>query len=351
MVVEDGVDVPGSGPVAFGAFSFDDNGNSSLIVPSIVYGFGDGLAWRTVIGPSETMSALEETDANKPPEKAGASKHMVISNEWSIDGSGEPADLDDWQDRCRAIQLAIGSGPLQKAVLARQVIARASFEFDRTSIVRKLAAAYPGCFTFDFENWIGASPELLVRKLGDVADSMPIAGSAPRDAFPAEDERLGAELRISAKNLKEHSLTVNSVLAAMDPYCTELAAEAEPSLMLLANVQHLSTKVQGRLKGGADALQLAGALHPTAAVCGYPRNSALKLISQIEDLDRGRYAGPVGWIDAKGDGEWAIALRCAELDGKTASLFAGAGIMPESDPAAEFEETQLKLTAILNALC
>ncbi|MGH8930077.1 MAG: isochorismate synthase, partial [Egibacteraceae bacterium] len=176
------------------------------------------------------------------------------------------------------------------------------------------------------------------------------AGSAARGADPGEDARLGEALRASAKNRSEHQLAVDSVRAALDPLCASLDVDAEPWLLQLGNVQHLATSVRGTLHRPVRSLDLAGALHPTAAVCGTPTTIALDHIRDLEGMDRGRYAGPVGWTDARGDGEWAIALRCAEVAGARARLFAGAGIVAGSLPEFELEETRLKLLAMQSAL-
>lgn len=327
--IHDEVDVPGTGPVLFASWTFDQrDGGSSLVVPSTVYGSGEGAAWRTEL-------EWDGNTASAP--RAGAAP--------GIDSTPE-----QWMATVQDARRDIASGTLEKVVLARQVTVTGAGHFDQAAITRLLRASYPGCFTYRFESLIGASPELLIRRVGDVVDSIPLAGSAPRGVTDSEDETLGRGLTESAKNRREHALTVASVLERLFPYCSELVAEPEPSLLLLANLQHLSTKVQGRLRGGADALQLAGAVHPTAAVCGVPQPEALEFIRGAEHFERGRYAGPIGWMDHHGDGEWALALRCALIGETTARVYAGAGILADSDPEEELEETRLKLQAMLNVL-
>jgi menaquinone-specific isochorismate synthase len=329
--ISDHVDLPGSGPVVFGSWTFDeDSPGSWLAVPSTIYGSGDGIGWKT------TVSFGDQLPAGPPagePERTGQ----------ALDGEG-------WMRAVEQALEAIGAGRLEKVVLARKVDVYAAQPFDQRTLSRRLASEYPGCFTFCFEDLVGASPELLVRRLGDLVDSVPLAGSAPRGATESEDLRLGMELKESHKNLAEHALAVTTVMEKLAPWCSDLFKEPEPSLLLLANLQHLSTKIQGRLSGTPNALELAGALHPTAAVCGVPQTEALEAIRELEGFDRGRYAGPVGWMDHRGDGEWALALRCALVKGNKAEIFAGAGIVAESDPASELEETGLKLKAILSAL-
>lgn len=333
--LEDEVDLPGSGPIAFGSWTFDpDSPGSSLVVPSTIYGTGDGVAWKTSVRYVGGRQARTGT-------KSGPSPHP---------GEDQPL-ADEWASSVESALRRIREGKLQKVVLAREVVVQGTAQFSARKVMTRLVDAYPGCFTFWFDDLVGASPELLIRRLGDVVDSIPLAGSAPRGAGDDEDAELGRRLQASAKNRAEHELTVKTVLDALRPFCEELVAEKEPSLLLLANMQHLSTKVQGRLKGSQpSALKLVAATHPTAAVCGVPEEQAMQFIRANEGFRRGRYAGPVGWIDHKGDGEWAVALRCAQLNGRRARVFAGAGIVEGSDPESELEETELKLQVMLSAL-
>lgn len=332
--IHDPVDLPGTGPVAFGSFTFDpDSPGSSLVVPSTVFGCSEQVCWKTNI---DFDAGVQLEPLRPPPDR--------------LTGVPDRLTEQQWVAAVREAVETINAGDLQKVVLARMVSVLAQSPLDHGEIVRRLRRSYPGCFTFCYDSLVGASPELLIRRLGDVVDSIPLAGSCPRGAGPGQDARLGAALKASKKNLNEHALAVQTVVDRLDEYCESLVAEPEPSLLLLANLQHLSTKIQGTLLGSADALQLAGALHPTAAVCGVPVDKALQAIRRWEGFQRGRYAGPIGWMDRRGDGEWALALRCAELDGSRAQVFAGAGIVADSDPGAELEETTLKLQAILSAL-
>lgn len=328
--IDDAVDVPGTGPVVFGSWTFDpETSGSVLVVPSTIHGTGEGICWRT-----DLSFAPDDSETTPVPQAA----------------EGTDSSEQDWMQAVSTARTEIAAGRFEKAVLARQVTISAPSPLDGVTITGLLRSAYPGCFVFLFENLAGASPELLLRRVGDVVDSIPLAGSAPRGETPNKDLILGRSLRESAKNRREHDLTVNSVMDGLKPHCAELMAEAEPSLLLLANLQHLSTKVQGRLTSTTDALELVGALHPTAAVCGVPRQKAIEFIREAESFERGRYAGPIGWMDHHGDGEWALALRCALLDGNTARVFAGAGIVADSDPEEELQETRLKLQAMLNVL-
>lgn len=240
---------------------------------------------------------------------------------------------------------------LVKVVLARDLLVRTPSPLDAAVLARRLAARFPTCFTFVHEGLVGATPELLVRRSTTQVDALVLAGSAPRGGAADEDRRLGGALLASEKDRAEHHHAVASVRTALGPLCAALEVEPEPHLLRLANVQHLATRVSGRLPDpGTTLLHLADALHPTAAVCGSPTPAALQRIRRLEGMDRGRYAGPVGWVDGVGDGELGIALRCAELTPGGARLFAGAGIVAGSRPEGELEETRLKLAAMRSAL-
>jgi isochorismate synthase len=200
-------------------------------------------------------------------------------------------------------------------------------------------------------SFVGASPELLLSRRGREVRSNPLAGSAPRSGDPAEDRANAEALSCSSKDREEHEIVVEAVADTLRPICTELTWDPEPVLRETPNVWHLSTRFHGVLTDAApSALDLVAALHPTPAVGGTPRDVALDAISDLEPFDRGRYAGPVGWMDAHGDGEWAIALRCAELRGDRAILYAGAGIVAGSEPDDEVDETERKFRAFLDAL-
>jgi menaquinone-specific isochorismate synthase len=267
-------------------------------------------------------------------------------------GAAGALDEESFVRAVEAARDAIRNGRLDKVVLSLQVVATSAAPFDQRAVLGRLAAEYPQCYSFAFDAFVGASPELLVRREGRALRSQPLAGSSRRGATPEEDAGLGAALLASHKDRWEHDLAVVTVVEALHPLCRTLRIDPEPSLLRLANVQHLATEVVGELSGDPvpDALSIAGAVHPTAAVCGTPSRRALALIRELEGPNRGRYAGPVGWVGANGDGEWAIALRCAELSGTAARLFAGCGIVAQSDPMAELEEARLKLRPVRSAL-
>jgi menaquinone-specific isochorismate synthase len=335
--VEDEVRSGGTGPLAFGSFTFDPlNERSVLVVPEVVVGHRGGRAWMTTVG-SATPPASNGIPAND-------------DHDFKIRYAGSSISEVAWLEAVSEAAAAVGRGDLEKVVLARDVRIWSKTPFDLGVLVARLAARFPECFTFSCEGFVGSTPELLVRRSGDDVGSLVLAGSAPRGSTPEEDAELGAGLLRSEKDLAEHEPAVRSVVEILEPRCSSLQVPDEPELLRLQNVQHLASRVEGELNEPLTALELAALLHPTAAVCGLPRRDALEHIRKAEGLDRARYAGPVGWVDARGDGEWGIGLRCAEIDGARGRLFAGAGIVADSVPEKELEETRLKLRAMMSAL-
>ena len=260
-----------------------------------------------------------------------------------------------WTAAVGSASARLRAGDAAKVVLAREVLARGDGVVSAAMVARSLRAAYPSCFTYlitgaDGTAFAGASPELLVRRSGLRAFSQPMAGSVARGATEAEDERLARELEDSAKDAVEHRIVSEFVVDALRPFSQSVSARP-PEVVRFTNIQHLATFVSAELVNPpADALQLAAALHPTPAVGGWPREAAEALIDELEAMERGWYAGAVGWIDSRGDGEFAVALRCGLLWEDGARLYAGVGVMPDSDPARELEETELKFKALLTAL-
>lgn len=319
--------LPGTGPIAFGALPFDATAPAEMIVPACVVGrTADGRGWVTELEPG-----LRVPD---PPSEEPTQFTVVA-------GSSRAA----WDEAVRTVVDAIGRGELEKVVLARSVTVDADRPFDRRAVLRRLRAQQPGCFVYAADGMIGASPELLVARFGRTFVSRPMAGTA----VPGDDAL--DELRGSAKNGWEHKLVVEAMLAALSPLCDRIEAAAEPEVDAFADVAHLATPIHGTLRDPApDVLSLVRRLHPTPAVAGTPMTAAIDAIQHLEPRARGRYAGPVGWVNARGDGEWAVALRGAALDGTRAVLHAGAGIVAGSDPEAEWIETQAKLQPMLTAL-
>jgi menaquinone-specific isochorismate synthase len=327
VAIDDPLQLPGTGALAVGALPFDPDARGELVVPARIVGELDGRAWITEIGPAP----------------AGTQTGLAPPTRFSVVA---PRTRADWRAAVERALAAITRGDLEKVVLAREVLVEADTPFDAHDIVRGLVAHQPGSFVYSSEGFVGASPELLVRRAGAIVESRPVAGTTVADS----DEALLA-LAASVKDTREHRYVVDGIVDALSGLCTDLTVEAIPEVAVFGPVAHLATPIRGQLHAPApSALDLARRLHPTPAVGGTPRAVALDAIRSLEGFDRGRYAGPVGWVDARGDGEWAIALRGAELDGARARLVAGAGIVAGSDPESEWAETQAKLEPMLRAL-
>ncbi|MEO3804627.1 isochorismate synthase [Nonomuraea sp. B1E8] len=331
--VDDAVRAPASGPVAFGSFTFDEDAHGSvLVVPRAVLARRDGHAWLTTIGeaPLETFS---------PVRAPGRISYG--------DGS---LSAPEWEHVVARAARRIRDGELEKVVLARDLLATTERPIDVRLLLTRLARRYPECYTFSVAGLVGATPELLIRRTGQEIESLVLAGTTPRGTGPADDLARGAALLASAKDRHEHECAIASVRDTLAPLCSALMTPDEPELLMLPNVQHLASHVTGRLADGASVLDVVAAMHPTAAVGGTPTGTAIEVIRELEGMDRAGYAGPVGWIDANGDGEWGIALRSGLVQGRRARLFAGGGIMGDSDPAAELAEAQAKFRVMQYAL-
>lgn len=352
---------PAPGPLAVGALPFDDRTPGSLVIPSlVVVRHTDGTGWVTTIGTDEQDLSGSERMAHgfvgqAPRGPVAAAVPEPLNGHASGPGAEvalreEPA-RSEWTQSVRRILSAIDTGDVRKVVLARQLIVEAPTPFDRRAILARLRRSHPSCFTYAAGGFVGASPELLIRRRGAEVASCPMAGTVRRGTTAEEDETLTAGMRRSVKEAEEHRLLVEAVVSALAPVCVSPPATGEPDVVRFPTVSHLATRVSGHLREPApSALALAGLLHPTPAVGGLPRTEALAAIAALEPFDRGLYAGPVGWVDANGDGEWAVALRGAQLDGPRARLAAGAGIVAGSDPEAEWAETEAKLRPMLIAV-
>ena len=345
----------GAGLIAFGSFVFDpDNtaAQSVLIVPRTVIGRRDGVAWRTDVagephllpsGPSEPVPSGES-----PP----AEPSMIAYADGALSGM-------EWE---HVVAVAVrrivagretGAEQLHKVVLARDLLARAGQPIDPRWLVGVLAAEYQRCWTYHVDGLVGASPELLVRRENGLATSRVLAGTIRRSPNAEHDLALAAALSQSSKDLEEHEYAVASVARALAPFCSGMNVPDAPYVLELPNVLHLATDVTAVADRGASVLALVAALHPSAAVCGTPTALARATIAELERMDRQRYAGPVGWIDVRGDGEWAIALRCGQLDPmdpQQIRLFAGCGIVAGSNPEAELAEASAKFLPMRDAL-
>lgn len=335
--------VSGSGPILFSSFAFDENEESVLVIPEIIVGTRGGVSWLTWIG-----------DKAQPylPKKAPTIAHTQYS--WG-DGSLSP---NEWMSRVATAIGEIEITELEKVVLARDLVAIAQSAIDPRQILNQLSAQYPATWVFAVKNLIGATPELLVRLSRGMVTSRVLAGTISKTGDDDKDLALAGSLARSSKDLEEHEYAVRSVADALEPFCTSMNVPESPFVLHLANVMHLATDVTGALmeskntqsQNEVDVFSLLARLHPSAAVCGTPTHLAATMISKIEGMSRGRYAGPVGWIDAYGDGEIGIALRCGLISENSIRLFAGCGIVSGSDPAKELNESNAKFAPMRSAL-
>jgi len=347
-VVRDEVRVPGTGPVAFGSFSFaaDSPAGGVLVVPRVVVGRRGGTAWVTTMG----AGAVAPVPALVPQPRP-TSPGTVSYRDGALDGRA-------WQDAVAQAVAAIRGGQLDKVVLAREVLATTTAPLDIRWALHRLAQDYQACWTFAVDGMLGATPELLVRSEKGLVTSRVLAGTIRRTGDDDADLAHAALLAHSSKDLEEHEYAVTSLSEALAPFCSSTNVPETPFVLHLPNVLHLATDVTGvlasdPLTGHPSSLTLVDALHPTAAVAGTPTDQACVLIERLEGMDRGRYAAPVGWLGADGDGEWALALRSAEVDAadpRRLRLFAGCGIVAASDPAAELAESEAKLEPMRHAL-
>jgi menaquinone-specific isochorismate synthase len=337
---DDEVRAPGTGPVAFGALPFDRDRPASLVVPRVVHGrTGEGARWRTEISGPDDAAPADPATAARP---ATAPTEVDVR---SVVPAGQ------WCDAVVRATERIRAGELTKVVLARELSITTDRPLDPATLLARLRGLHPTALCFAVDGFVGASPELLVSRVGEIVRAHPMAGTTPRTGDVDADQRRASELLGSAKNRGEHQITIDMVHDTLLPWCSYLDAEPTPSVVAAGPVQHLATLVEGRLsRPTPGVLELVAALHPTPAVGGWPRAAALALIAELEGADRGRYAGPVGWTDAGGNGAFAVGIRSVELSGRRARLFAGVGVVADSDPAAELEETRAKAQSLLGAI-
>ncbi|WP_298227930.1 isochorismate synthase [Gryllotalpicola sp.] len=351
--VEDPFGLPGSGLVAFGAFAFADRSSkeSVLIVPSVVIGRRRDRTWVTRIEAIDTArpsTAGETRDGDRgggelpiAPSRLGTEYRLAMLPGLQT-SAGYRAAVESAVSR-------IAAGEVDKVVLARDLHAHAPAGADLRRALARLQSGYPDTWTFAVDGLLGASPETLIEATGRSFNSVVLAGTASRGADAAADRAAAAELVASAKDRAEHGFAADSVLEALRPHAATLDVSA-PETLRLPNLWHLATTISGRLADGASTLDLVAALHPTAAVAGTPTDAALRLIAELEPFDRGRYGGPVGWIGADGSGEWALALRCAQVEESgDLTAYAGGGIVAGSDPVLELAETTMKFRPIVEA--
>ena len=335
--------VAGAGPVAIGCVPFVPGSSADLVVPSVQFRKdANGATSVTVVGDVDDRLITEALTPREPSPATAAS--------WSIDPE---VDVDAYLAAVVAARDAVRAGRLTKAVIARPIRVTSSEPIDVHAVLRRLRASFGSSYRYSIDGFIGASPELLVEVDGAVVRSHPLAGTAPRTGDVDNDARIAAGLIASTKNQVEHRVVIDVVHDTLLPWASYLDWEPEPSIVTVANVQHLGTRMEGMLsQPGPSVIELVRALSPTPALGGHPRDTAIELIARVEGFERGRYGGAVGWVDADGNGTWAVAIRCAELsdDRRTARLVAGGGIVADSDPHAELAETQAKFQAMLSAI-
>jgi menaquinone-specific isochorismate synthase len=359
---DDLVQRTGSGVVALGALPFVDAFSGALIVPRFTMGIGtdpDGSVhrWATAVGPAD--SALPDTDElfDAVIWQYGTSSDDA-ADEVDLVGCSSALDSEGYRDLVdRAVaDMRVDGSPLKKVVLSRPLRAALSGPLPLSTVLRRLRAHEPNCTVFSMPvpdgTFFGASPELLVSRHGRRVTAHPLAGTIARGSTARSDADAQGQLARSPKSQAEHHYVVEDVAAVLTPYCDTLVVPAAPTLVAFRSVAHLGTRVEGDLSGPTSVLTLLEQLHPTAAVGGTPRSEALEWIEQHEAGPRGSWAGPVGWTDGQGDGEWMIGIRSALLqaEGDLVSLQAGAGIVADSDPAAEAEEVNVKLATVLESL-
>lgn len=336
--IADSVHASGTGPVLFTSFSFDRNEESFAFIPNVVVGKKGDKSWITWIGEGPQPTLTEPPITHAPQEFS-----------WSAGTLSE----EDWKKRVSQVIQKIESGSVEKVVLARDLIAHATRDIDVRPILTSLAKNYPATWVFSVAGLIGATPELLLRLSRGMVTSRVLAGTIPKTGDDLRDLALAGSLARSSKDLEEHEFAVRSVAEALEPFCSSTNVPDAPFVLHLANVMHLATDVTGALiesKKNIDVFSLLKNLHPSAAVCGTPRNKAFDIIEEIEGMNRGRYAGPVGWVDASGDGELGIALRSGQIAKNQIRIFAGCGIVSGSDPDIEVAESLAKFAAMQSAL-
>jgi salicylate biosynthesis isochorismate synthase/menaquinone-specific isochorismate synthase len=366
-VAEPGDGPPGSGLVALGGFAFADDGGeaphwagyppASLHVPEVALARrGDDvrLTLAALVAPDDDPAAVLARLTARLASLRSAPLPLLDPAPASRARVASVMPPEHYEAAVARAVERIRAGELEKLVLAREVAVHAATPTDVAAVHGVLRDAFGSCFSFAVARgdkaFVAASPELLLRREGLRLSTMALAGSARRSADPSVDDHLGERLRMSAKDRSEHDIVIRRIERALRPHAVWVASAEEPVVVKVANIQHLATPVRAQLASPKGAIELAGLLHPTPAVGAEPRERGLPLIPALEGLDRGWYAGAVGWTDAGEDGEWCVALRCALVRGREARCYAGVGVVADSDPAAELEETETKLGALLPVL-
>ncbi len=356
------------GPILMGGFSFDTARHEStawrgypdgrMVLPRICVGARDGRAWLTV-------NAVLNQDTSAERESAEIFRLLpLLKTELAAFGAAdctganpvltELRSASGWRNEVAAAARAVRRGKLGKVVLARALRLDCARPFDPALALRRLASGYPTCVSFAIAHgdrcFLGATPERLLRIRDGEVSTICLAGSYPRGATDEADRKMTEALLADPKERREHFLVLGALLETLRASCTALKVPDAPSVLKLSNVQHLCTPLSARLIPGRNILEIVEQLHPTPSVGGQPRELALKFIREHEGLDRGWYAGTIGWVDHRGEGEFAVAIRAALLCGTQATLFAGCGVVADSDPEREYAESCMKLTPMLTAL-
>jgi menaquinone-specific isochorismate synthase len=331
------VNLSGSGLISFGSIAFSDKSKTTsvLVIPKVVVGKQGETLWLTTIN-------IDDADALK----------LINLESTYTSVSFEPGQISPDQYKLnvdRALEV-IDSGVIEKVVLARDLSASVSKDFNINPALRKLERKFDSCYIYSVDGMFGASPELLVKVSHSEFSARVLAGTAGRGTDPGVDQAIGSALNESPKNRAEHKFAIDSLVESLSEFTKEITVDSEPFSIALPNLWHLASDVKAMLSSDSTSLQVVNALHPSAAVAGTPRDKALEVIEEIENVDRGRYAGPVGWLGADGDGVWAIALRGAQLSNGKLTAFAGCGIVAGSDAQAELDEAILKFKPIVDSL-
>jgi menaquinone-specific isochorismate synthase len=358
--------VPGTGPVLLGGFSFDPLktkstlwepfSNASLVLPKFLLTVMQGESWLTT-----NAVISEDDDSYETARELEQERDGLVTNWRSAEDASQPLTYTltevapgKWKNAVAKTAAEIRAELIDKVVLSRELRVYSKKVFSPSVVLKRLYSQQPDSFIFAVERdescFLGASPERLVKREGAELFSTCVAGSIARGKTPAEDTRLGEALMKDKKNLYEHKVVVNMIRNAMDDVCGHVDVPEQPQLYKVRDIQHLYTPVVGRACENTSLLSMVGALHPTPALGGFPKEQAMKKIRDLEGYDRGWYSAPVGWIDYKGDGEFAVAIRSGLLHEKGASLFAGSGIVGDSDPDCEYNETQMKFQPMLSAM-
>ena len=356
----------GTGPIAIGGFSFSgalpaagpwsDFGAASMVVPAVALrrlGERTWLSLQVVAQPDDNLDQLMSAVEGDLAALNFKDELLGLHPEESATPASIASVLSaaHYESAVAGALDAIAEGRISKVVLAREVLVERELDQNPAAVFSVMREAFPTCFNYavgrNGSSFVGASPELLVRREGSRATTIALAGSAPRSADPSVDDHLGERLMRSEKDRREQGIVTQRIVEALDPFSVWVTASPEPDLAKVANIQHLATPIRAQLRSAASAVDLLGALHPTPAVGGEPWTEASQVMSEVEGMDRGWYAAPIGWTDAAEDGEFCVALRGALLKGRQARCYAGVGVVDGSDPAAELAETELKLQAVL----